>query len=238
MISIIIPTLNEEEYLPILLNSIKKQTYKNYEIIVADADSKDRTREIAKKYGCIIVPGGHPGKARNEGAKVATGDLLLFMDSDNEMPDKHFLSNFLKEFKERNLDVAGCAFKIRAKNLLEKIGSNLYNGYIRSVQKIFPRALNVILIKKQLHKKIGRFDESIFLGEDFVYTKQAAKKGKFAIISSVFFYVDQRRVESDGILRTLFLFFTTELHMMILGPIRTNVFKYKFEHPPKNKKKT
>ena len=51
MLSIIIPTYNEEEYLPKLLNCIKNQTHKDYEIIVADANSKDKTRQIAKKYG-------------------------------------------------------------------------------------------------------------------------------------------------------------------------------------------
>ena len=46
--SIIIPTYNEEEYLPVLLDSIKEQDFNDYEIIVADANSSDRTREIAE----------------------------------------------------------------------------------------------------------------------------------------------------------------------------------------------
>ena len=54
MISIIIPAYNEGKYLPKLLKCIKDQTYKNYEVIVADADSKDKTKEIAKKFGCRI----------------------------------------------------------------------------------------------------------------------------------------------------------------------------------------
>ena len=51
MLSIIIPAYNEERYLPKLLNCIKKQTYRDYEVIVADANSKDKTRQIAKKFG-------------------------------------------------------------------------------------------------------------------------------------------------------------------------------------------
>ncbi len=74
MISIIIPTLNEEKYLPKLLRSIKEQDFKEeLEIIVADANSEDKTREIAKKFSCKIVEGGLPAKARNEGAKIAKG---------------------------------------------------------------------------------------------------------------------------------------------------------------------
>ena len=50
ILSIIIPTYNEEEYLPILLESIKKQNFKDYEIIIADANSIDKTREIWMHY--------------------------------------------------------------------------------------------------------------------------------------------------------------------------------------------
>ena len=74
ILSIIIPTYNEEEYLPVLLESIKKQNFNDYEVIVADANSTDRTREIAKEYGCLIVDGGLPAVGRNNGAKVAKGE--------------------------------------------------------------------------------------------------------------------------------------------------------------------
>ncbi|MEN6592532.1 MAG: glycosyltransferase family A protein, partial [Methanobacterium sp.] len=57
-ISIIIPTYNEEEYLPYLLESIKRQDFTDYEVIVADAHSTDKTREIAKSFGAKIVDGG------------------------------------------------------------------------------------------------------------------------------------------------------------------------------------
>ncbi len=102
MISIITPTLNEEEYLPLLLESIKRQDFKDYEIIVADAGSKDKTLEIAKKFGCKIVPGGLPAKGRNAGAMVARGDLLFFLDSDVVLTKK-FFEKTLAEFNKRCL---------------------------------------------------------------------------------------------------------------------------------------
>ncbi len=74
-LSIVVPAYNEEKYLPKLLSCIKKQTYKDCEIIVADANSRDRTKETAKKYGCKIVKsGGLPAIGRNNGAKAAKGD--------------------------------------------------------------------------------------------------------------------------------------------------------------------
>ena len=74
ILSIIIPTYNEEEYLPVLLDSIKSQSFDDYEIIVADANSTDKTREIAESYGCIVVAGGLPAVGRNNGAKIAKGE--------------------------------------------------------------------------------------------------------------------------------------------------------------------
>ena len=66
---------DEEEYLPVLLDSIKEQSFKDYEIIVADANSTDRTREIAEEYGCTVVDGGMPAVGRNRGPEVAKGEI-------------------------------------------------------------------------------------------------------------------------------------------------------------------
>lgn len=101
MLSIIIPTLNEEKHLEKLLKSIKKQDFNHYEIIVADAGSKDKTLEIAKRYKCRIAKGGSPAQGRNQGAEEARGDLLLFLDADVILPDKIF-GKTLKEFKKEN----------------------------------------------------------------------------------------------------------------------------------------
>lgn len=78
MLSIVIPTLNEEKHLSVLLESIKRQDVDNYEIIVADAGSRDNTKKIARKFGCKITKGGKPAAGRNAGAKKAKGSTLCF----------------------------------------------------------------------------------------------------------------------------------------------------------------
>ena len=102
--SIIIPTYNEEEYLPVLLDSIKEQSFDDYEIIVADANSTDKTREIAKSYGCIVVDGGLPAAGRNNGAKIAKGEYLLFIDGDDLLVNNILEKSYLKA-KEKNIDI-------------------------------------------------------------------------------------------------------------------------------------
>src|SRR3989344_7129004 len=126
MLSIIIPTLNEEKYLPKLLDSIKNQGFKDYEIIVADHSSKDKTRQIAKKYGCRIVNGGKPPIARNNGAKIAKGNILFFIDADCII-GKDFFKKSLNEIGGKNLDVAGCYVWPLGKTIIDKIAFAFFN---------------------------------------------------------------------------------------------------------------
>lgn len=230
MLSIIIPTLNEEKYLPLLLEQIKKQNFSDLEIIVADAGSKDRTREIAKSFGCKIVEGGLPAKGRNQGAEVVQGDLILFLDADVILPENS-LDSFIKEFQERNLDVAGfCLQPIGDNKFLRFLYQVFYNWPILILEKVLPHAAGAILIKKELHKKIGGFDEEIKLAEDMVYVRKAAQFGKFGLLKSGKIFYSQRRLEREGFMKTYLKYILAELHLVFLGPIKSDIFRYKFDH--------
>ena len=231
MISVIIPTLNEEEYLPVALRAIKRQGIKDIEIIVADAGSKDKTVQIAKSFGCKVVKGGMPGRGRNEGAKVAKGDIFVFLDADANLP-RNFLKDFLKEFERRRLDVAGCLMKIPSKKRIYRVFERLYKLYFKSTEKFYPHATNCIVVKKWLHKEIKGFDETIKLGEDFKYIQEASKKGKFGFLTNVWFHISPRRAEQD-MAKIITQYFLAEVYMTFIGPIRTDIFKYRFNHFPK-----
>lgn len=83
LVSIVIPTLNEEDYLPRMLSSIQNQTYEPIEVIVADSSS-DSTSLIALEAGANVVSVEelNISLARNEGARAAQGDILIFCDAD------------------------------------------------------------------------------------------------------------------------------------------------------------
>ncbi len=135
ILSIIIPTYNEEEYLPLLLKSIKQQDFRDYEIIVADANSKDNTVKIAEEYGCIVVEGGMPAVGRNNGAKVAKGEYLLFLDSDLKLTED-YLAKVIYEFKMERLGIAITQMKPLSKKKTEdKILHDLANLFMISVEK-------------------------------------------------------------------------------------------------------
>jgi glycosyltransferase involved in cell wall biosynthesis len=94
-VSFIMPTLNAAALLENCLASIAKQTYPRdrYEIILADAMSKDATREVAAKYGCVVID--DLGRDMEQGKRLAlrhaTGEYIVFVDSDNEITHPDYI---------------------------------------------------------------------------------------------------------------------------------------------------
>lgn len=239
MISIIIPSLNEEKYLPLLLDSIKKQNFKDCEIILADAGSKDKTLEIAKKYGCIIIPGGLPAKGRNEGAKIAKGELFFFCDADVVLPD-NFLKKTLAEFKERNLDLASfCLVPLPRSKISYFLMNIFYNQPIILLENALPHSAVGILVKKDLFEKLSGYDEDIKLAEDHDLGRRAQKlfAAKTGIIKSTEIFVSDRRFRTEGWFSVGLKCLLCELHLIFIGPVKTDIFKYKFDHYNKNEPK-
>lgn len=227
-VSVIIPTFNEEKYLPKLLNSLRKQTQKPREIIVSDAYSYDETRTIARKFGCKIIDGGLPAKARNEGAKVATQEILLFLDADVVLPRK-FLEETVTEMLERDLDIASCFVKPMSSLRIDSLMHTAVNYYFDVTKRFHPHIPGFcIFAKKSIHKKIKGFDESIVLAEDHDYVKRASEVGKFSYLHSYKIPVSVRRLSEEGRLKIAVKYVAIELHLIFLGQIRSNIFRYTF----------
>jgi len=229
MLSIIIPTLNEEKYLPKLLVSIKKQSFDNYEIIVADFNSRDKTRQIAKKYKCKIVNGGKPPAGRNNGAKIAKGDILFFIDADCVIK-KSFLKNTLNEINKGNIDAAGCFSLPLSRKISDNIGFSLFNFWIYITQFFYPNAAFGIFCKRDLHQKIKGFDENIKLSEDMDYVKRASRYGKFRILKTGKIYASTRRFDEEGRLKLVIKLLLSGVYRVFFGEIKTYMFKYRFGH--------
>lgn len=240
MLSIIIPVLNEVKYLESLIKSIKNQEFEEeYEIIVADGGSKDKTQEIAKNYDCKVISGGSPAKGRNEGAKIAHGDLLFFIDADSVLP-QNFFTELIREFKKRKLDLASYPVYPQG-NIIDKILYGIYNFFAWATQKFLPHATQTVLIKKEIHQQIGGFDESVTIGEDHVYAREGAKHGQFGFLTKVSpVSTSVRRFEREGRLKTYLIFLLTGLYMIFFGRLKSDIFKYykSDKKLPKFKRKT
>ncbi len=109
-ISIVIPTLNSASVLEKCLRSIAFQEYpkSKVEVIIGDGGSTDETLATSKKYGAKIVNNklktGEAGKA--VGVKAATGDLIALIDSDNILPNNHWLTDMVKPFEDKEIIVS------------------------------------------------------------------------------------------------------------------------------------
>jgi O-antigen biosynthesis protein len=100
-VSVIVPTYNEEQYIGECLGTLLAQSHPDYEVIVVDDGSTDRTIDIARSFGVEIIQQNHrgPGVARNVGAEQASGEILSFLDADMSF-DQDFLANLVKPIEQ------------------------------------------------------------------------------------------------------------------------------------------
>jgi glycosyltransferase involved in cell wall biosynthesis len=175
MVSVIIPVYNAEMYLRESIDSVLKQTFKNYEIIVVDDGSTDGTREIIHQsypmVRYIFQSNGGPAKARNRGIAEAKGDFIAFQDADDIwLPTK--LEKQVEYFRQHpDIDFTFTENSLFNSNgiLKSEIGKRkrLMEGDI--VRNIFWKsyvATPTVMVRKKVHQEIGGFDESLITAED------------------------------------------------------------------------
>ncbi|MDE1856221.1 MAG: glycosyltransferase [Candidatus Micrarchaeota archaeon] len=202
-ISVVIPTLNEEKYIRIPLEALKAQTYRDFEVIIADKASKDRTREIARKYGARVVIQKKAGisAGRNAGAKVAKGRILVFIDADTK-PSKHLLGVYSRAFGDGTVAATGPIYA------LERSGTLMRLGYI-FVSVLFVRA-SIILgqpsivgsnfaVDAKTFRKIGGFNEKLITYEDWDLSRRIKHLGKIKFLHGAHVETSTRRVAKWGI---------------------------------------
>ncbi len=229
-VSIVIPTKNEELYLPLLLASLRGQTYQGFEVIVADAHSTDRTREIACEAGAKVIDGGMPGPGRNRGAEVAKGEVIFFCDADVVMPHPCFLQDALVELTARELDVAGFPLTVQNGTLLDHAFHGAYNKYTYATERALPHAVGSCMVaRRSTHMAIGGFDETVVFAEDHDYIRRADKAGfNVGILRSHKIAVSPRRYRKEGLVRTAMKFVWSEAAILLHGPFRQMPFTYEF----------
>lgn len=227
-LSVIIPAKNEEKMLPKLLDTIKAQTFKDYEVIVADAHSTDDTVKIAESYGAKIVEGGMPGPGRNKGAINAKGEIIAFFDADVQLPSNKFLEDCVNEMDRKHLDVATCKVKPLSRKPIDRALHEAYNAYVVATAKLRPHAPGFcILVRRHAHHGIKGFDEQVVFAEDHDYVQRAKKEGhRFGILRSHPIAVSVRRLEKDGRLSIALKYIFGELHMMTKGAMKEVPFEY------------
>lgn len=217
-VSIIIPAYNVEKYIASSLNSAINQVYKNIEIIIVDDASTDRTKEIIKEYANKdkrIIPfyqsqNKGVSAARNVGLRAATGDFILFLDSDDyltkdairrmiDLQDKYncdFIDSYhLLYYKKKN----GKIVSFTEKKLPKK---TLVLGSLNDNVKVLDTYTYITgkLIKKELLDGL-EFDESLSRYEDLVFEHELKKRIKnYCLMNRPIYFYYQRE---DSLVNTL-----------------------------------
>ncbi len=165
--SIIIPALNEEKYLPKLLTDLSSQSYRDFEVIVVDGGSRDKTVALAKTFASklpkltiLTSSRAHVCTQRNLGAKHARADILLFSDADNSLPP-YFLQGVKYRLEQHACDISAFWFHPDQKNEPYSTIANAINLFFE-LQQFNPKYIleALVVIKKSVFLEIGGFDES------------------------------------------------------------------------------
>lgn len=227
-VSVVIPAYNEEELLPVLLDALSEQRFREFEVIVADAHSEDRTAAIAKGKGARVVEGGMPARGRNAGAREAKGRYILFLDADVKVPPE-FVGNVHDEMERRYADLATCEIRPISEVGLDRALFSLANSIVRYTAKSEPRAPGFcIFCTKRLFERVRGFDESITLGEDHDFLKRASNYRPMLWLYDSYMEVSVRRLEKEGRLGYAAKALQSDLYRNFVGEIRNEEIEHEF----------
>ncbi|MBS3152874.1 glycosyltransferase [Candidatus Woesearchaeota archaeon] len=197
MLSVIIPACNEEQYIKETIESIKKQNYKEYEIIVVCDGCTDKTPEIASKLADKVVTlktRSGPAIAKNKGVEISKGNKLVFLDADTHL-GKEALSN-ISEVLDNDINTIGtCKIKPSSNKTKHKIMMFLKN-YLISPLGV---SNGIIFCTKKLYTKFNGFNNGLKKREDGDFIRRIKKQGNFIILDN-YVVSSTRRFDKKGYL--------------------------------------
>ncbi len=210
--SVIIPTLNEEKLLPNLLVQLNDELLrKNFdiEIIVSDGGSLDSTIETALKFSDLVKVHTSNEKqniaaGRNVGAKLASGDILIFLNGDILFPEVISFFDFVVKHFVSNDRFAAMTCKVKVfpheEKFVDKVFHFSYNKYFQ--------LLNVLgmgmgrgecqVVRKDIFEKVNGYNESLAAGEDYDLFKRIKMIGDILFTNRICIYESPRRYRKLG----------------------------------------
>jgi GT2 family glycosyltransferase len=210
--SVIIPVFNAERVLKECLESVISQNYKknDYEIIIVDNNSKDRSLEIAKSFQNVIVYSQNIRQGcaptRNRGAKYAKGDILVFFDADQIM-DINYLHNILKDINHNEYGA------ITANVIPMQSKATLVSDYMSREENTMEGKETVdffgggsFAMKKAYFEFLGGFDEDLITRQDLDLSFKVIENGKKIKYTKEAFCYHKERPSVSALLKREFYF--------------------------------
>ena len=179
-VSVIIPTYNRAHLVGRAIQSVLDQTYDDFEVIVVDDGSTDNTMEVVSgfrderiKYIQHPVNKGTPAAARNTGIRAARGELIGFVDSDDEwLPEK--LQKQVDKFGTSSINVGlvyggYCVIDDQTKRMIRQVYPRKRGYMLREMLRMSgpPTSVLTPLVKADCFDRVGLFDETMIFAEDW-----------------------------------------------------------------------
>ncbi len=212
MISVIVPTYNEEAGIKACLVSLCHQTLprNEYEIIVVDGNSKDRTREIAQEYAdeVFIQTSKKVGGARNDGIMRANGDIVATTDADCIIPPQ-WLEIIRNDFKKGNIaQLYGTVYPIEEgiKHKLSLLGANSFSRIGYYTHTVYYTLGCNTAFDKESFMRAGMY-RCIDAGDDLEIARRIRKIGRVKFDGRMKVGFSMRRYQQFGTLKSLYEWF-------------------------------
>ncbi|MFH1470225.1 MAG: glycosyltransferase [Candidatus Micrarchaeota archaeon] len=230
MISIVIPTLNEEKCVRMCLESLKKQDFTGeYEIILVDGNSTDKTAAIAKEYTdrVLLLPPKGPGMARNYGATQAKYPIVAFIDADCIAP-QNWVSKIAKNFEDPALAGLGGVLRPQDGLTLDKMMFKVNSDWwvrVSAMMGIYQLYGNCCAYRKEKFFELKGFNTNISFWEDTELSMRMKKIGRCHIDGDWYVETSTRRFRQMGYPKVFWInmkaFFSFGTHR----PIKTKYFQ-------------
>ncbi len=209
VLSVVIPTLNEAENLPPLLDDLKKQQHISLEIIVGDGGSSDATRSVADAYGVQFVTAGRGrGVQMNAAAEHASGEYILFLHADSRIDDRCLLVHAVQAITGEKCENGRIAGHFRLRFMRSTKLNALAYRYAEE-KSSFNRTNTTngdqgLLLTKEFFRNLGGFDESMPFLEDQRIAGKIRSQGKWITLPG-YLKTSARRFEAEGFHRRYIL---------------------------------
>ena len=220
--------------MPALLASLLRQTYKDFEVIVSDGHSEDKTKEKALAFQSSLnlkfleSPKTKVTSQRNFGAKNASGEYLIFLDADYQA-DVDFLAVLSQTIASSKADIVIPISMPLTKSIFWKIYYAIANkgSFLTLIFKRPFVVASAICVKKEMFEKLGGYDDSIYIYEDQYLIQQLFKIGAKIVYTKARVHFLARRPERDGKVKFISQNIISTLYLIFKGPIKKKLFEYK-----------
>jgi len=208
--SIVIPTFNEAKYIGATLQAIRKQTFRDYEVIVKDGKSADGTLKRVRKHADKVISAtdSSAGDARNQGASSAEGEVLVFVDADTTLP-LDTLQKFDSILKDEFVVGVSCRKVCQSQSLLDRLLYEFVNIsiYVSSCLGVAGAHGNCMAVRKSVFESVGGFNPNIVVGEEQDLVRRARRFGGYPFLLDHCVWEHPRRVREWGRLRLYWSWF-------------------------------